>query len=154
MLTSSHVLWLIFARLSGLSFSRWENWWSETLSYLLRDAQTVSSRTGIPTQLKIGFRIVLNLLNLGKLNEIKNVTRLASSKHSNGSYHHHCCVGDCRSQNSVSLMKSEKIRLYVGMLSTPLCTASWQDVGREWKYPSSPKLIVNYNLFPWSLQSY
>lgn len=73
---------------------------TRTLSNLLSDTQTVSSRTGIPTQLKMGFRIVLNLLNLWGLNEIKNVKCPAISKHSiNGSYHHHH-IGNCRSQNS------------------------------------------------------
>lgn len=100
----------------------------------------MSSRTGIPTQLKTGFRIVLNLLNLGKLNEIKNVTHPASSKHSNGSYHQHRCIGDCRSQNSVSLMKSEKIWLYVGMLSTPLCTAY---LGKMWEENENIPIVPN-----------
>lgn len=31
----------------------------------------------------------------------------------------------------MNFMKSEKTWLYLGMLSLPLCTASWQDVGRE-----------------------
>lgn len=31
----------------------------------------------------------------------------------------------------VNFMKSEKTWLYRGMLRPPLCTASWQDVGRE-----------------------
>lgn len=90
MLMSLPVLSLIFRTLSSLSSYRWENRGSETLSNLPSDTYTVSGRTEILTQLKMGSLIVLNPLDLWGLTDIKNVKGLGHSKHSiTGSYHHH-----------------------------------------------------------------
>lgn len=50
------------------------------LSDLPSDTYTVSSRTGILTQLKMGFRIVFDFLKLWGLNEIKNM-KCPANKH-------------------------------------------------------------------------
>lgn len=103
--------------------------------------------------LKMGFRIVFNLLNLWGLNEIKNVKYPASSEHSiNGSYIAIIMLVTAGLKTRMNIMKSDKIWLYISRLSSALHTVSWQDVGRELKYPNIPKLIVNSNLFPLSLQ--